>query len=283
MAWKGVDLSEMNGSVDFQVLKSAGVEFVLLRCGYGNDLAYQDDKRFAENVQKAEAAGLPWGCYLYSYATTTAMAESEAAHTLRLLGGRKPRYGVWYDVEDPSQAGADLVSICQAYCGALESAGLYVGIYSMLAWLNGKLNSARLDRYDKWVAQWHTQCDYLKPYGIWQFTDQWNIAGNHFDGNYAYKDYPALVDAMAGAESPEPDVGSLTEERARALAREEIAEYLESLAAQPVSPWAEEDVAKARQRGLLLGDDDGKFRARSFLTREEAAALANRILAGTEE
>ena len=71
--------------------------------------------------------GCPGGCYLYSYAVDRDMARSEAAHTLRLLGGRKPPYGVWYDVEDPSQAGADLVGICEAYCGAVEAAGLYVG------------------------------------------------------------------------------------------------------------------------------------------------------------
>ena len=200
MAVKGVDLSEMNGAVDFQALKNAGVQFVILRCGYGSDFTHQDDKRFGENVAKAQAAGLPWGCYLYSYAVDRDMARSEAAHTLRLLDGRKPPYGVWYDVEDPSQAGADLVGICEAYCGAVEAAGLYVGIYSMLSWLNGKLNSSRLDRYDKWVAQWNSTCDYQKPYGIWQFTDRWSIGGKLFDGNYAYKDYPALT---GGAEQEE--------------------------------------------------------------------------------
>ena len=59
MAVKGVDLSEMNGAVDFQALKNAGVQFVILRCGYGSDFSHQDDKRFGENVAKARAAGLP--------------------------------------------------------------------------------------------------------------------------------------------------------------------------------------------------------------------------------
>ena len=76
MAVKGVDLSEMNGAVDFQALKNAGVQFVILRCGYGSDFTHQDDKRFGENVAKAQAAGLPWGCYLYSYAVDRDMAQS---------------------------------------------------------------------------------------------------------------------------------------------------------------------------------------------------------------
>jgi len=137
MAIKGVDVSEMNGSVDFQALKAAGIQFVLIRCGYGSDYPFQDDACFAENVRKADTAGMPWGAYLYSYAKNADMAKSEAAHTLRVLNGRKPAYGVWYDVEDSQQAGCDLAVICDTYCRAMEAAGLYVGIYSFLSWLRG--------------------------------------------------------------------------------------------------------------------------------------------------
>ena len=49
----GVDISSANGKVDFAALKAAGVEFVLIRCGYGNDDASQDDGQFFENVRKA--------------------------------------------------------------------------------------------------------------------------------------------------------------------------------------------------------------------------------------
>ena len=193
MAIKGVDVSEMNGSVDFQALKAAGIQFVLIRCGYGSDYPFQDDACFAENVRKADTAGMPWGAYLYSYAKNADMAKSEAAHTLRVLNGRKPAYGVWYDVEDSQQAGCDLAVICDTYCRAMEAAGLYVGLYSFLSWLRGKLGSPVLDKYDKWVADWDTSCGYGKPYGIWQFTDNLVIGGKAFDGNYAYKDYPSLT------------------------------------------------------------------------------------------
>ena len=195
MAVKGVDISEHNGEVDFAALKRAGVAFVLLRCGYGGDYPGQDDECWENNLKKAEETGMPWGAYLYSYAKNKEMAQSEARHTLRLLAGRKPPYGVWYDVEDPQQVGADLVSICETYGTAIEAQGLYCGIYSSLNWLEHKLNSPRLDRFDKWVAQWNSLCEYQKPYGIWQFTNGWQIAGKRFDGNWAYKDYPALTGA----------------------------------------------------------------------------------------
>ncbi len=267
---KGVDISEMNGSVDFVALKNAGVEFVIIRCGFGSDYTNQADKRFEENVNKAQAANMPWGVYLYSYATNTSMAKSEAQHTLRLLNGRKPLYGVWYDVEDSSQAGSDLVSICQAYCGALEATGLYCGIYSMLSWLNGKLNSAQLDKYDKWVAQWSDSCDYRKNYGIWQYTDRLVIAGKTFDGNWAYKDYPAMVQAMSGAGKEEPE---MTEAQIKEIAAKAIEEYFAKLAAKPTSDWAQEAVSFVQAEGLMNGDAEGGFRPQSPITREEVATV----------
>lgn len=275
----GVDISEMNGVVDFQALKNAGVQFVIIRCGFGSDYTNQDDKRFAENVRKAEAAGIPWGAYLYSYATTTAMAKSEAQHTLRLLAGRKPLYGVWYDVEDSSQAGADLVSICQTYCDALEAAGVYCGIYSMLAWLNSKLNNPRLDKYDKWVAQWSSQCDYQKPYGMWQYTDKWSIGGKVFDGNRAYQDYPSIVNAMNSETEPEKEEAELTEAQVKAIAEKAIEEYFTAQAKKPISNWAQEAVDFVKAQGYMSGDADGSFRPQSPITRQEVAAVLKNTLA----
>ncbi len=266
---KGVDLSEHNGNVDFAALRAAGVEFVLLRLGYGSDYAHQDDARFTENWEKAEAAGLPWGAYLYSYATNTNMAQSEADHALRLLQGKTPLYGVWYDVEDPQISSADVVSTSRTFCSALEEAGYYTGIYASLSWLNGKLNSTRLDKYDKWVAQWNHDCTYTKPYGIWQYTDRLAIGGKLFDGNWAYKDYPRLVQAKEEKEEP-----ALTEAQVQALVQREIQAYFTALAKLPASPgWGEEALAWAREQGLLQGDPDGSLRPRCFATREEIAKM----------
>ena len=280
MAVKGVDISTHNGNVDFQALKNAGVEFVIIRCGYGSDYTNQDDARFSENVRKADTAGMPWGVYLYSYAKTTAMAKSEAQHTLRLLNGRKPAYGVWYDVEDPGQADADLVSICDTYCKEIEAAGLYVGIYSMLAWLNGKLNSSKLDRYDKWVAQWSSTCTYKKPYGIWQYTDKLVIGGKSFDGNWAYKDYPSLTGEKKPAEQEKEENDDMTEAEVRKIVKEEITKYFTGLAKKEVEDgdWYKPYVDRVKELGIMSGDTDGKFRPEDVTTRAEMATVAVRIV-----
>ena len=82
---KGVDISSANGNVSIEKIKKAGYDFVMIRCGYGSDIASQDDSQFENNVKKCEAAGVPWGAYLYSYALNTDEAKSEAHHVARLL------------------------------------------------------------------------------------------------------------------------------------------------------------------------------------------------------
>ena len=259
-----MDIAALQGQVDF----------VIIRCGYGSDYANQDDPQFEANVKKCQAAGIPWGTYLYSYAKTKAMAQSEAAHTLRLLQGRRPPYGVWYDVEDSSlPSGEALIDNVVAYCQALEAAGLYCGVYASLSWWEGRLNSPRLDRFDKWVAQWNSACTYPKPYGIWQYTDRLAIGGQVFDGNWAYKDYPAIIQAMGSQQ----EGASLTEADVRKLARQEMEAYFAELAQKPVSPWAQAAVESVLARGLMRGDADGSFRPQSFITRQEVAAVLENL------
>lgn len=202
------------------------------------------------------------------------MAKSEAQHTLRLLNGRKPLYGVWYDVEDPQIASANVVATSQAFCDAMEAAGLYAGIYASLSWLNGALNSPKLDKYDKWVAQWNSSCTYKKDYGLWQFTDKMVAAGKNFDGNWAYKDYPAIIRGMSGEGEKEPEEPSgedtFTYEQWKAYKER----YEKEISAKPISSWAETAVEWAKKNKIMNGDANGSFRPRSNITREEMAQVA---------
>ena len=252
---KGIDISEFNGDVDLAALKGQ-VEFVIIRCGYGGDYPNQDDTRFEENVKKAEAAGIPWGTYLYSYAKDPGMARSEAAHTLRLLQGKCPQYGVWYDVEDASlPQGEVLVDNVVAYCQAVEQAGYYCGLYSFLYWLQTRLNSPRLDSYDKWVAQWSSQLDYQKPCGMWQFTDKLVLNGKTFDGNWAFLDYPALTGGKEEQDMTQEQVEKIAREQAQKVYEENEKKYrtMDSLPG-----WAKAPVKQVyRELGLSGTGDEG--------------------------
>lgn len=199
----GVDISLFNGDINFTMIKDQ-IDFVIIRCGYGNDSESQDDSRYEANVQQCERLGIPYGIYLYSYALNLEDADSEVRHCLRQAKKANPSYGVWFDMEDGDGYKASrgfpsknmLVSICERFLSGMEEAGYYAGLYASLSWLNGYLNDSRLNRFDKWVAQWAPVNTYTGAYGMWQFTDRKYLNGHTgpFDGNYAYYDYPALTE-----------------------------------------------------------------------------------------
>ena len=94
---RGIDVSAHQGDINWEKAKAAGVEFAIIRCGFGSDIKEQDDGKFQRNVSECERLEIPYGVYLYSYADSMEKARSEARHTLRMLNGRKPDYPVFYD------------------------------------------------------------------------------------------------------------------------------------------------------------------------------------------
>lgn len=90
--YKGIDVSEHNGKIDWKKVKADGIDFAIIRCGYGMDDPEQDDDYWEYNVSECERLGIPYGVYLYSYADSTTRASKEADHTLRLLEGHNPQH-----------------------------------------------------------------------------------------------------------------------------------------------------------------------------------------------
>lgn len=203
---RGIDLSQHNGAPNFDKIKASGVEFVMIRMGYGGDSTSQDDTQFARSVAECERVGLPWGAYLYSYALNLNDAKSELNHILRLLKGKNPKYPVYLDMEDADGYKAKhgmpsndvLVDICDTVLSGLEAAGYYAGLYAGLSWLEHQLAGTKLDKYDKWVAQWASKCTYEKSFGMWQNADNGVVDGINglVDTNLAYYNFPQIIEGM---------------------------------------------------------------------------------------
>ena len=273
MAVKGVDIS---GPIRVSIsdLKQAGANFVIMKTGYGGDFSDQHDSGIQQNLAKCEVGGMPYGVYHMSYARDRQGGISEAKHCLRMLGGRTPLYGVWFDMEATNTLGGDLKGAAQGFCETIEAAGLYVGVYANLAWWKAYLTDPIFDRWDKWVAQYYSECQYRGNYGIWQFTDSWNIAGQNFDGDWAYKDYPSIIKAMSEPEKEEPEVAYTYDDWKAHNAR-----HTEDVAKQAASEgWGESIMAWAKENGIMAGDPDGRMRPRSTITREEEAQTLKNLL-----
>lgn len=197
---RGIDISSHNGEIDISKVKKE-IDFMILRLGYGRERS-QIDKRFYENYEKANSMSIPVGVYLYSYACNKSHAVEEAKLVLEIIKDLKIEYPIFIDMEDADNYKRKnnveyitCIDICESFCNTIERAGYYVGIYANLDWLNNKINNSRLDKFDKWVAQWDKQCTYNKQYGMWQYSSKGLISGidGYVDLNYSLRDYQTII------------------------------------------------------------------------------------------
>ena len=197
MSKNGIDVSKWNGAIDFQEIKNDGVEFVMIREGYGKESPSQVDKRFEENYKNAKAVGVPVGVYHYSYADSVEDAKKEAEFCLKNIAGKQLEYPVAFDIEDKEQlklSRRQRTDICKAFCEEIEKAGYYAMIYCNLNWYKNYLYSEELKKYDLWLAEWYEEKPSVEC-GIWQKSDQGQIngIGGNVDINEAFKNYPEIM------------------------------------------------------------------------------------------
>ena len=204
----GIDVSRWQGDIDWSKVKT---DFCIMQAGYGRETS-QKDICFDKNYAGCKSAGIPCGAYWYSYATSEDEARLEAKACLEIIKGKQFEYPIYYDVEEQRilSLGRDKVSaIIKTFCGELERAGYFVGIY-MSAYPLGNLVSEDVrSRYAVWVAHYGvTKPVYQGAYGVWQKSSTGTIPGisGNVDLNEAYEDYPEIIKAagLNGFSKPEP-------------------------------------------------------------------------------
>ena len=215
-----LDVSYHQGAIDFWKMKNAGVEGVILRCGYtgyGSAKTKQKDVRFEEYYKGAREAGLPVGVYWYSCASTEAEAIEEAKLTLEYIEGKQLDYPVFFDSEDTHWqrplSVAELSRVAKAFCETIENAGYYAGIYASTSWLNSEVDMSFLKNYDVWVAHYGvSKPSYKGNYGMWQHSSKgsgkvYGTSSEYVDMNLCYKDYPAIIKkaGLNGYDKDQPD------------------------------------------------------------------------------
>lgn len=202
-----IDVSYAQGMINWEQVKSTGISGVIIQCGYGDNITAQDDKYWKRNADECTRLGIPFGAYLYSYASSIAQAESEAWHVLRLIKGFKLSYPVYLDLEEPGkQEGA--VERAERFGDIIEAAGYWCGIYANLNWWNNYLNG--LERFTKWIAQYNSRCDYTGANkDIWQYSSKGRIVGinGDTDMNECYRDFPGEINGSMNTKHPKDTTG----------------------------------------------------------------------------
>lgn len=192
---KGIDISVWQDNVNYLELKAQGIEFAIIRCGYGKNESQKDNK-FEEHYAGLKYAGIKIGAYLYSYANTIEGAKAEVKNCLSFIKGKKFDLPIFYDLEDANTTGKankkTITEMAKVFCEEIIKAGYQAGVYANLNWFTNKINVKELEKYNIWLAQWgvdkHT-ADFKVD--IWQYTSKGKIKGinGNVDLDVSYTQY----------------------------------------------------------------------------------------------
>jgi GH25 family lysozyme M1 (1,4-beta-N-acetylmuramidase) len=225
-----IDVGYSQGYFDWD--SAAGqIDGAILECGYGNNDSAQDDWTFAYNVQQCERLGIPYGIYLYSYASNDDMANSEADHLLRQASTCNPTLGVVIDVE---QGGLEWYyqSAASIICQRVQDAGYHA------IWYSGAYNASSTGLaslpFDGWVADYNAPLDYSGSVIGWQYADD-GVCG--VDTSYWYDSTTAVVDRPQPAPQPAPSYSSDVRYQVATQSRGVLSEMVGQTDAGGSSDW----------------------------------------------
>lgn len=203
---KGIDVSSHQGSIDWKKVKAAGIEFAILRAGYGK-FESQVDVTFRKNAEGALAEGLHVGAYWFSYALNTEDAKLEAKRFADVLEPYKGKFDfpVYFDYEYDSETYSQKngvtptqvlrESLAQTFCEAMQARGWRAGVYTNKDYLRNRWRLEALNKYEIWLANYTggpgVSCG-MQQTGSTGRVD--GISGN-VDTDTAFADYPALIRA----------------------------------------------------------------------------------------
>lgn len=187
ISYMGVDVSKGLGTVDYNKLKKAGVQFVMVKLGargYGNGQLVLDEY-FEKNMKAASEAGLSLGVYFFSQAVNEEEAIEEASFLLEELKDYNITYPVAYDMEEIKGDTARIddltqeerTKIARAFLTTVSAAGYKTMIYGNKEWLLQKINLSLLTEFDIWLSQETVLPDYPYKFSMWQYSKNGSIDG----------------------------------------------------------------------------------------------------------
>lgn len=182
----GIDVSEWQANVDWQQVKAAGVEFVIIRAGWrGSELGVLTRDTLAQShYEGAKAAGLKVGAYFFSQAISLEEATADGDFLLEIIRDWELDMPVVFDWEHISdsyrtaQVDARLLTdITKTFCDKIATSGYKPMVYFNAAHAADRLYLQELTEYGFWLAQYDDQMDYPYRVDLWQYTESGTVPG----------------------------------------------------------------------------------------------------------
>lgn len=182
----GVDVSSHQGEIDWEQVRSAGMEFAFIRVGYRGYTSggVYEDEYAAANLEGARNAGLKVGVYFYSQALDEGEARREAQFCIDFLDGMALDLPVVFDWE---YAGEDtrsadmtsdaLMACTRAFCRTVEQAGYQSMIYFNPHIAENLLELEQLQEYPFWLAMYSDEMTWPYEVEMWQYTATGSVPG----------------------------------------------------------------------------------------------------------
>ena len=175
-----IDVSSWQGSINWNKVKSSGVDAAMIRIGYGSNNKSTMDKRFKENLKNAKQAGIKVGIYYYSYANDTNEAINQAKWIISQIKGETLDLPIAFDWEDWSDFMSykinfnELNDIANAFMKEIENNGYKAINYGSALYHNKVWNTPN---YPIWLAYYTDNNDFEKEYLMWQVASDGIVPG----------------------------------------------------------------------------------------------------------
>lgn len=195
--FRGIDLSKHNIVTDWKAV-SRQIDFVILRAG-GHWGKFYKDPGFEMYYNACKMYDIPVGAY-YDCGKefyTAEMGISCAEHFKNLLSGKQLEYPCYMDIEvTPSKYKKLITDAAVSFCNTMQDSRYYAGIYaSDISGFMERLEIDRIKQFTMWVARYGKNPEYVKAYGMWQYTSTGHLTGinGNVDMDISFFDYPEVV------------------------------------------------------------------------------------------
>lgn len=182
----GIDVSKWQGDIDFSKLKSAGVEFVIIRIGSSTGINGENfiDSKFIQNIKNANSVGIPVGVYFYSYANSVDRAISDAKWIIENIKDYKVELPIAFDWENWGSFNTyelsffGLTNMAKRFMDTVKDAGYDAMLYSSKTYLENIWMSVD---YPVWLAHYTKNTNYAGDYSYWQICSNGRVDGINGD------------------------------------------------------------------------------------------------------
>lgn len=183
--YKGIDVSEWQGDINFKKVKEDGIDIVYIRAGQG--FSYEDSK-FERNYTEAKKYKLKIGVYHYVTARSEEEAKRQAAFFVSLLSRKEIDCKLAMDYEYfPNLSKTEINKIAISFLREVERLSKKKTIVYSDAYNANNTFSGDVTNYPLWIAQYGVE----RPQnnGNWKYWEGWQYTSRGIvDGIEGYVD-----------------------------------------------------------------------------------------------